>query len=1346
MAKQDKKDVRSRIRSKVTKIVSWVAGLSLGSVFAAVLLSLVAVAIFAQTRFFQDWLRDQVVEAAQDTLDIEIDYEDARLRVFRLFPELSFNSVKLTDIRTDSRVEIEQVAVRISAFLSVPLFFWNKIYISEARVRGLSYDLETLDILEDWRSRLRGEGQKAEEEQDEPGRFETIVHRISFQDFRLKVDLPVDLEWLDRLQAELRLENFRIRIDRKDTFFSGNFSFSRIDLGDYVLHEGRVSLENSVLSENELRLGQFQLQTVDDFIQVAGLFVFEEVLELDLASVLRIRLENYSVDQAVTGFLRADSEIRGPISGLSGVGRFQIEDLHWRDKTWEEIAGSWRLQEDELELPEVRWSSGQERSSLRATVPLSDLHEAQWGLQLGGAHFGEYLGLEDQKLSNYRGLASLSVSAKGIPFMSRVRDFRLEGVMEGLSIIDEGGSIIYDPGGEAIQLELVGGSDDEESLKVSGRVSPSFADIPVELSLSLKEIELVASPEFNAPEAGQLFDFAVGVVGPLQMRLFGSLKQPRLEIHPNLDRFYLGQMEFQQLQGLFAYHHRDMWAEDLQAHNLKVNGGLEFQPGGLPSLFKQLQFEISDISFDSIISSLDLLPEANTYRPRGLLSAKGLLEGPMRSPTGKGDLSIKDFAILEDRVRGRAASSDWAISEGALSFSDLQIQASREGGLLRGEISLNSDGELEDFDLRGDRVRVNDWFSIFDLQLPFQATSNFRLWQRLSDQSFGFQGALIETSIGGGFLPNSEWNFRSTRAEFDGSASLLGGQIQANLRDEGRQDARLEFELRELRVSRLLRVLNRSNLDFQVSGLGNCRGRRNSRSNLLISGFVEALTGWECSLAVEPSRVLRAGSELHRMDRFEVVVERNASERPQLRVPSLLLRTNSKVLQLGGYFASASDFSWSLQGASVLDSLSYFIPFLNRSSGNLQVDGRWDAEGFHGSVELDDGTLFFQDSPLVVREVAARLRAEESRFDLRALNGQMRDGDIRASGGFELRNLDVVNADIRVQLNGPLLEPQSGLRFRLNGPVELKISDGDALMSGDLEIFEASFRRRMNIRTDLLRAFQPTQTQYRFFEQRESYIDTWRLNIGLKSTQPAVIRNNIADGELDLDLRLVGRIGRPILQGALGVRRGRFTYFNRTFEVESGSVQFVGSPSNIPRYDLRAETRVAEYSVFLNLIGDSEDQRVLYSSDPPLSEREILALVSYGITPAREDEIRDGDVTTQAAFAGISFVTGQLQDTLEGALATDFGIQRLQLFPAFFEETGRTELQLKVGTDLIRNRLSLNYLNFVTAEGGHQVELDFQINRNVSLIGGWREIRQGREQQNISGDFGGDIVFRFEFD
>jgi autotransporter translocation and assembly factor TamB len=338
----------------------------------------------------------------------------------------------------------------------------------------------------------------------------------------------------------------------------------------------------------------------------------------------------------------------------------------------------------------------------------------------------------------------------------------------------------------------------------------------------------------------------------------------------------------------------------------------------------------------------------------------------------------------------------------------------------------------------------------------------------------------------------------------------------------------------------------------------------------------------------------------------------------------------------------------------------------------------------------------------------------------------------------------IESGDFSLNLQSTLFQPVTGVSFRASGPLSLKISHDQGEVAGRLSIRDGVYRRHLDAKADALKLFESSRLDLGASTEDVPSWKRWKLNIDINSETPVLVRNNLVDGNLNLHLRTVGTFQSPRLQGNMTIVNGQFYYVNRQFTVRSGSIQFTDPTSNIPVFDIRADTEISDsnelYRVYLRILGSADNQKISYSSDPTLSEKDILSLVVSGFRASNPTSVTQ-DPTKSAYYSGISFVTGQFQDRIERGLGTGLGIRRFGLSPSFSDTTKSTELQLTVGTDLIRNKLEVNYSNLLSTRGGHKVELELKMNRIVSLIGSWRNIEGGTDQ-----DFGGDLRFRFEFE
>jgi translocation and assembly module TamB len=110
--------------------------------------------------------------------------------------------------------------------------------------------------------------------------------------------------------------------------------------------------------------------------------------------------------------------------------------------------------------------------------------------------------------------------------------------------------------------------------------------------------------------------------------------------------------------------------------------------------------------------------------------------------------------------------------------------------------------------------------------------------------------------------------------------------------------------------------------------------------------------------------------------------------------------------------------------------------------------------------------------------------------------------------------------------------------------------------------------------------------------------------------------------------------------------RGQYVYYGRAFQIEEGRVTFLGhSPPN-PRLDVKA-LYLAEESgtrVLLHAHGSIRDPRLDLSSEPPLSQQDVLAVLLFG---APLDQAGGGDGPGQEAAVEVlsGYLIKELRDT-----------------------------------------------------------------------------------------------------
>jgi translocation and assembly module TamB len=109
-------------------------------------------------------------------------------------------------------------------------------------------------------------------------------------------------------------------------------------------------------------------------------------------------------------------------------------------------------------------------------------------------------------------------------------------------------------------------------------------------------------------------------------------------------------------------------------------------------------------------------------------------------------------------------------------------------------------------------------------------------------------------------------------------------------------------------------------------------------------------------------------------------------------------------------------------------------------------------------------------------------------------------------------------------------------------------------------------------------------------------------------------------------LQVRGPASSPLVVGQLEVRRGRFDFLDRRFELRRGTIEFTGSTPPEPQINLEAVSQGGGITAVVRLTGPASKPEVQLTSDPPLPQDEVLSRLLFNrsvseITPAQAAQL-----------------------------------------------------------------------------------------------------------------------------
>jgi translocation and assembly module TamB len=275
-------------------------------------------------------------------------------------------------------------------------------------------------------------------------------------------------------------------------------------------------------------------------------------------------------------------------------------------------------------------------------------------------------------------------------------------------------------------------------------------------------------------------------------------------------------------------------------------------------------------------------------------------------------------------------------------------------------------------------------------------------------------------------------------------------------------------------------------------------------------------------------------------------------------------------------------------------------------------------------------------------------------------------------------------------------------------------------------------------------------------------LDTVKLDFLIKSRAPLRIKNNLAEISLGIDSNSVlvtGTDQRFGLRGDLkALPGGRFHLRANDFDVRQGTIRFEDPTRIAPTVDVTAVTEYRRYSettagvgagagtgagglwrITLHAYGDADHLRLDMTSDPPLSQEDIVLLLTIGMTRAEVDQLQAGSLGASAALEALATVSGA-----DRAVKAAFPvIDDFRFGSAYSPQTGRTEPQVIVGKHLTDN-IRASVATSVGEDEELRANVEWRLNQRLGVQAAYDNIND--VSSSVVGNVGVDLRWHLEFE
>ncbi len=385
-------------------------------------------------------------------------------------------------------------------------------------------------------------------------------------------------------------------------------------------------------------------------------------------------------------------------------------------------------------------------------------------------------------------------------------------------------------------------------------------------------------------------------------------------------------------------------------------------------------------------------------------------------------------------------------------------------------------------------------------------------------------------------------------------------------------------------------------------------------------------------------------------------------------------------------------------------------------SADVHVSGPSNRPSVQGELTLRKGAFRGYGLEQPLEHISADIVADGHTVALNDARLSAGDGTVSTVGFLSFGGDGGETFLLKSKLDGAHIVSRGMFDAKFSGNLQWAGSERHSQLSGAVYVEDASISYDVGL-SDVLQR-RPVRVTVR---RSAGALNNATLDLEVNIRDKLAVENGLAKFDVTGGVHLGGALYSPSVSGGFYAEDGSFRFLENEFKLETLSVAFTDPRRSDPYIDLTGTSNVSdrageEYVVTVKVQGFARDAVPELTSDPALSEPDIVSLLTFGDTAATlvgggEAAGSSGDAFgSLARSAFISRAFGIAESALERLLRLD----TVSIDDAALKNGNAAATDVTFGKEF-GGLLRVNYTTAVGRLDEHEIEVSLEFNKYLAL-------------------------------